>query len=82
MQKLKPEDMSLPDRVGVLERGIAKERNRRKLQTERIDQIADYLEVVMNFLDGSRRKCYVFRKKPLVMRAEAAETEDNGIVDV
>jgi hypothetical protein len=30
-QEIKPRDMSLPDRVAVLERGLEKERNRRKL---------------------------------------------------
>lgn len=31
MQELKPRDMSLPDRVEVLERGLQRERNKRKI---------------------------------------------------
>jgi hypothetical protein len=31
MQELKPRDMSLPDRVAIIERGLERERNKRKI---------------------------------------------------
>lgn len=62
--------MSLPDQVAILRRSVERERNRRKMLQELVLEIADYLEVVMTFLDGVRKPgegpAYVeFRKMPL-----------------
>lgn len=72
--------MSLPDRVELLERSLRKERNKRKIRDEEIEQMADYLEVVMNFLDGTKvwkgRESFTFRKatisRPVVENEEDA----------
>lgn len=47
MQELKPRDMSLPDRVEVLERGIMRERNKRKLLQELVFEMIELQS--MNF---------------------------------
>ena len=70
MQEVKPRDMSLPDRVAVLERGLDRERNQRKIQFGLVMEMADYLEVVMDFLDGQYIKkdkhiYYTFSKKAI-----------------
>ena len=49
----KAQDMSLPERVSILERRLLKSENKRAAQWVLVEEIAEYLEVVMTFLDGS-----------------------------
>lgn len=69
MQEVKPEDMSIPDRVAVLERGLDRERNQRKIQFGLVMEIGDYLEIVMDFLDSQYTRkgkhLYTFNKKAI-----------------
>ena len=80
MQKALPPDMSIPDRVAVLERRLDRLNNRRKVQNQTIDEIAQYLEVVMDFLDGSTKviawdKVVKFNRKEIKMRFEMQQID-------
>lgn len=41
MQELRPRDMSLPERVAILERSLERERNKRKILQELVFEIMD-----------------------------------------
>ena len=72
MQRAKPLDMSLPDRIAVLERGLEKERNKRRFQNQLIREMSEllaemmgYETVIMEFLDGTRIGSNLFRKEAI-----------------
>lgn len=72
MQRVKPTDMSLPDRIAVLERSIDKERNKRRFQNQLIREMSELLAemmgyevVLMEFLDGTRIGANLFRKEAI-----------------
>ena len=68
--------LSVPDRIAILERGLERERNKRKMQAEAIEQIASYLEVVMTFLDDAYNGNRQFHKAPL--NAPIVEKEEDA----
>lgn len=75
-------DMSLPDRVAVLERKIERLRQKAEWQDERqdetIEKIGNYLTAVMTFLDGARLDGLVFKKEPLDLGAIKQQEEPEG----
>lgn len=83
MQELKPRDMSIPDRVAVLERKNLRLQKKVEWQDERqdelIEEIAGYLSTVMDFLDGAKFKGYTFKKAALSVEAIKQKEEDKAL---